>query len=81
MKRGGENMRAVKNKKYKELKDLTIKSGASRVAVFPARKVVIDDRIKIKCEVPQCENRFKNLMCYYAPDAGPRRRSLLQRRS
>ena len=61
-------MKAMKKKEYRELKDLALKSGASKVAVFPACKVVIDDRIKIKCEVPQCENRRKNLMCYYAPD-------------
>jgi len=61
-------MKAMKKKEYKKLKDLTLKSGASKVAVFPASKVVIDDRIKIKCEIPQCENRRKNLMCYYAPD-------------
>jgi len=67
--KGGEmKSKSAQNKKYRELKDLALKSGASRVAVFPARKVVIDDRIKIKCEVPQCENLRKNLMCYYAPD-------------
>ncbi len=61
-------MKAMKKKEYKELKDLALKTGASKVAVFPASKVAIDDRIKIKCEIPQCENRRKNLMCYYAPD-------------
>ncbi len=62
-------MEKDKNKnKYEKLKDLALKSGAGRVAVFPAGKVVIDDRIRIKCEVPLCENFFKNLMCYYAPD-------------
>jgi len=61
-------MKGKKKNKYETLKDLALKSGASRAAVFPAGKVVIDDRIKIKCEVPQCENPRKNLMCYYAPD-------------
>ncbi len=61
-------MKAMKKKEYREIKDLALKNGASRAAVFPAGKVVIDDRIRIKCEVPHCENLRKNLMCYYAPD-------------
>lgn len=61
-------MEVMKKKEYRELKDLALESGANRVAVFPASKVIIDDRIKIKCEVPLCENRRKNLMCYNAPD-------------
>lgn len=61
-------MKGKKKNRFETLKDLALKSGASRAAVFSAGKVVIDDRIKIKCEVPQCENLRKNLMCYYAPD-------------
>lgn len=61
-------MKRKKNeKKYEELKNMALKSGASRVAFFSASKVVIDDRIRLKCEVPHCENLHKNLMCYYAP--------------
>jgi predicted metal-binding protein len=59
---------STQDKKYRKLKKIALEGGASRVAVFPASKVVIDDRIKIKCEVPQCENLRKNLMCYTAPD-------------
>ena len=61
-------MKRDNKNKYEKLKDLALKSGANRVAVFTAGKVVIDDRIRLKCQVPLCENFFKNLMCYYAPD-------------
>lgn len=60
-------MKVKKRDKQERLKDLALKSGAGRAAVFPAGKVVIDDRIRMKCEVPLCENYFRNLMCYYAP--------------
>jgi predicted metal-binding protein len=37
--------------------------GASRVSVLPASEVVIDPRVRLKCQVPVCPNYGVNLMC------------------
>ncbi len=56
-----------REKLYKKLKSLAINNGADRAALLSAEKIVIDDRIKLKCQIPLCENFFNNLMCYHAP--------------
>jgi predicted metal-binding protein len=71
-------MKGKKKNKYEKLKEFALESGADRATLFPAAKVVIDDRIRLKCEVPLCENFFRNLMCYYAPDV-ERMKKLIQR--
>jgi predicted metal-binding protein len=60
--------RVTRKRDYEKLKKLALKHGADRASLLPASKVVIDDRIRLKCQVPLCENYFHNLMCFYAPD-------------
>ena len=37
--------------------------GAYRAQVIPAKKVVMDPRVRLKCSVPVCENYGRNRMC------------------
>ena len=37
--------------------------GADRAAPLPARAVVVDERVQLKCRVPLCESYGHNLMC------------------
>jgi len=39
------------------------KSGVSHVAVIPAEDIVIDERVRLKCQVPLCDSYNKNLTC------------------
>jgi len=47
----------------KALCELAKKSGATRAAFFDARKVVVDERVRLKCQVPVCDDYGRNLMC------------------
>ncbi|MBN2516547.1 MAG: DUF2284 domain-containing protein [Deltaproteobacteria bacterium] len=38
-------------------------SGVSHVVVIPAEDIVIDERVRLKCQVPLCESYNKNLTC------------------
>ncbi len=62
-----EKRETNKRKKYEKLRNLALKYGASRAAIFPARGVVVDARVRLKCQIPLCENFFRNLMCHCAP--------------
>jgi len=37
--------------------------GATRVAPLPAARVVVDERVTLKCRVPLCSSWGRNLMC------------------
>lgn len=37
--------------------------GAAAAATLPARAVVVDERVRLKCQVPLCEHYGRNLMC------------------
>ena len=47
----------------KALCDLAIKSGATKAVSFDAKKVVVDERVRLKCQVPICDDYGLNLMC------------------
>jgi predicted metal-binding protein len=47
----------------KALCELAKKSGATKAASFDAKKVVVDERVRLKCQVPVCDDYGRNLMC------------------
>jgi len=38
-------------------------SGVSHVAVIPAKDIVIDERVRLKCQIPLCDSYNRNLTC------------------
>ncbi|MBK7552312.1 MAG: hypothetical protein IPI61_11840 [Syntrophaceae bacterium] len=43
--------------------DTLKKKGASEVRVIKAADVIVDERVRLKCQVPICDSYGKNLMC------------------
>ncbi|NPV05025.1 MAG: DUF2284 domain-containing protein [Syntrophaceae bacterium] len=43
--------------------DTLKKKGASEVRVIKASDVIVDERVRLKCQVPICDSYGKNLMC------------------
>jgi len=43
--------------------DTLKKKGASEVRVIKAAHVIVDERVRLKCQVPICDSYGKNLMC------------------
>ena len=37
--------------------------GAATAAAIPAERIVVDERVRLKCRVPVCDSYGKNLMC------------------
>jgi len=37
--------------------------GASAVRLIPVKKIVVDERVRLKCQVPLCDTYGRNLMC------------------
>lgn len=54
--------------KLKELEKFAIERGCYRARAFPAREVVVDDRVRLKCEIPLCPHFGHCLTC---PPAAP----------
>jgi len=48
---------------YRELEDFALAEGACRAKLISAAEVVIDDRVRLKCQVPICKDFNKHLMC------------------
>ena len=42
---------------------LAKKLGASNAVFFDAKKIVVDERVRLKCRVPICDDYGSNLMC------------------
>lgn len=49
--------------KLKKVIDTLKKKGASEVRVIKAADVVVDERVRLKCQIPICDSYGKNLMC------------------
>ena len=49
--------------KLKKVIDTLKKKGASEVRVIKAADVVVDERVRLKCQIPLCDSYGKNLMC------------------
>ena len=49
--------------KLKKVIDTLKKKGASEVKLIYASDVIVDERVRLKCQIPICEAYGKNLMC------------------
>ena len=47
-------MKRVKPKRFSDLVAIALKAGATAARIIPAKQVVIDERVRLKCEVPRC---------------------------
>jgi hypothetical protein len=47
-------MKQIEPKRYSEFIKIALKAGATAARIIPARQVVIDVRVRFKCEVPRC---------------------------
>ena len=47
----------------RQLQDEAIQLGATTAKMIPARSIVIDERVRLKCLVPLCDKYNQNLMC------------------
>jgi predicted metal-binding protein len=50
-------------KDLEKLRLNAVKYGASKAAIIPARNVVVDPRVRLKCMIPVCAGYGVNLMC------------------
>lgn len=51
------------DKPLEKLLALLKKKGASEARVIPAGHIVIDERVRLKCQIPLCDSFGRNLMC------------------
>jgi predicted metal-binding protein len=49
--------------KLRKVIDTLKKKGASEVKLIYASDVIVDERVRLKCQIPICETYGKNLMC------------------
>ena len=49
--------------KLKKVIDTLKKKGASEVKLIYASDVIVDERVRLKCQIPICDAYGKNLMC------------------
>jgi predicted metal-binding protein len=47
----------------RQLADVARRLGAAAAAVMPAHRVVVDPRVRLKCQVPLCPHYGHNLVC------------------
>lgn len=50
-------------KKLKDLEKYAVESGATRARVFSARLVAMDERVRMKCQIPLCPHFGRTLTC------------------
>ena len=56
-------MKQIEPKRYSEFIKVALKAGATAARIIPARQVVIDVRVRFKCEVPRCAGYGQFLTC------------------
>ncbi|MEN6321845.1 MAG: DUF2284 domain-containing protein [Syntrophaceae bacterium] len=53
------------------------KMGASKVVLINSAEIIVDERVRLKCQVPVCDSYNKNLMCPpYMPSVAEFRKTL-----
>ena len=52
-----------KEKYFNELVDIAIKAGATAAKIIPSQMVEVDERVRLKCEVPRCAGFGRYLTC------------------
>ena len=55
--------RASDREKIKQLEHFAVERGAYRARAFSARLVVVDERVRLKCQIPLCPHYGKTLTC------------------
>ncbi len=53
----------VEPKRFSELIEIALKAGATAARIIPSKWVVIDERVRLKCEVPRCAGYGQFLTC------------------
>lgn len=54
---------AVRRETLMLLEQFALEKGAYRARVFPARGVVMDERVRMKCQIPLCPHYGRTLTC------------------
>lgn len=52
-----------KNKSIDTIMKMIKAAGASQMKLIPASCVIVDERVRLKCQVPLCDSFHRNLMC------------------
>jgi len=50
-------------KRFSEFLEIALRAGATAARIIPSNWVVIDERVRFKCEVPRCAGYGQYLMC------------------
>ncbi len=56
-------MKKVLPKLYSEFMEVAFRAGATAARIIPSKQVVIDGRVRLKCEVPKCAGYGQYLTC------------------
>ena len=48
---------------FSDLIDIAQKAGATAAKIIPSQSVVVDERVRLKCEVPRCAGFGQYLTC------------------
>lgn len=63
IKREGSFIKKVEPRRFSELIEIALKAGATAAKIIPAQRVVLDGRVRLKCEVPRCTGYGQFLTC------------------
>ena len=56
-------MEKASPKRFSEFIEVALRAGATAARIIPSRHVVIDERVRLKCEVPRCAGYGQYLTC------------------
>lgn len=56
-------MRGSRSKLLERIFSVLRDQGASEVRMIPAKSIVVDERVRLKCQIPLCDTYGRNLMC------------------
>ena len=56
-------MKKVEHGRFSELIEVAEKAGATAARIIPASGVILDERVRLKCEVPRCAGYGQYLTC------------------
>ena len=56
-------MKKVSPKRFSEFIEVALRAGATAARIIPSNWVVIDERVRFKCEVPKCAGYGQYLTC------------------
>jgi predicted metal-binding protein len=56
-------MKKVEPNRFSELIEIALRAGAMSARIIPSDRVVIDERVRLKCEVPRCAGYGRFLTC------------------